>query len=53
MAFPHGVVPTIVPVDPTPLYEALAAVAIAAVLGDGQALEPDSRIRRVRRPELG
>jgi len=32
MTFPNGVVPTEVPVHPTPLYEALAAVAIAAVL---------------------
>jgi len=32
MAFPHGVVPTDVPVHPTPLYEALAAMAIAAIL---------------------
>lgn len=32
MTFPHGVVPTNVPVHPTPLYEALAAVGIAAVL---------------------
>ena len=32
MAFPTGVVPTDVPVHPTPLYEALAAVAIAALL---------------------
>jgi len=32
MTFPHGVVPTNVPVHPTPLYEALAAVLIAAVL---------------------
>ena len=32
MTFPHGVVPTTVPVHPTPLYEALAAVLIAAVL---------------------
>ena len=32
MTFPHGVVPTSVPVHPTPLYEALAAVMIAAVL---------------------
>jgi phosphatidylglycerol:prolipoprotein diacylglycerol transferase len=32
MTFPNGVVPTNVPVHPTPLYEALAAVLIAAVL---------------------
>jgi phosphatidylglycerol:prolipoprotein diacylglycerol transferase len=32
MTFPHGVVPTDVPVHPTPLYEALAAVVIAAIL---------------------
>ncbi|WP_116051463.1 prolipoprotein diacylglyceryl transferase [Amycolatopsis palatopharyngis] len=32
MAFPHGVVPTVVPVHPTPLYEAVAAFAIAGVL---------------------
>src|SRR5450631_1673456 len=32
MTFPNGVVPTTVPVHPTPLYEALAAVLIAAVL---------------------
>ena len=32
MTFPNGVVPTNVPVHPTPLYEALAAVAIATVL---------------------
>jgi len=32
MAFPNGVVPTSVPVHPTPLYEALAAVAIATLL---------------------
>ncbi len=32
MAFPDGVVPTDVPVHPTPLYEALIAVAIAAML---------------------
>ena len=32
MAFPHGVVPTTVPVHPTPLYEAITAVLIAAVL---------------------
>jgi phosphatidylglycerol---prolipoprotein diacylglyceryl transferase len=29
---PHGMVPTTVPVYPLPLYEALAAVLIAAVL---------------------
>jgi phosphatidylglycerol:prolipoprotein diacylglycerol transferase len=32
MAFPNGVVPTNVPVHPTPLYEALAAMVIAALL---------------------
>lgn len=32
MAFPNGAVPTMVPVHPTPLYEALAAFAIAGVL---------------------
>lgn len=32
MAFPHGTVPTLVPVHPTPLYEALAAFAIAIAL---------------------
>jgi len=32
MSFPNGIVPTDVPVHPTPLYEALAAVAIAALL---------------------
>ncbi|WNB86987.1 prolipoprotein diacylglyceryl transferase family protein [Cellulomonas sp. ATA003] len=32
MAFPNGVVATDVPVHPTPLYEALAALAIAAIL---------------------
>lgn len=32
MAFPHGVVAIDVPVHPTPLYEALAAIMIAAVL---------------------
>ena len=32
MTFAHGAVPTTVPVHPTPLYEALAAVGIAAVL---------------------
>ncbi|NMR19493.1 prolipoprotein diacylglyceryl transferase [Cellulomonas fimi] len=32
MAFPDGVVATGVPVHPTPLYEALAALAIAVVL---------------------
>ncbi len=31
-AFPNGVVPTDVPVHPTPLYEFLAALVIAAVL---------------------
>ena len=32
MTFPNGVVPTTLPVHPTPLYEALAAVLIAAAL---------------------
>jgi phosphatidylglycerol:prolipoprotein diacylglycerol transferase len=32
MTFPNGVVATDVPVHPTPLYEALAAVVIAAIL---------------------
>jgi len=32
MAFPNGVVPTNVPVHPTPLYEALGALVIAVVL---------------------
>ena len=32
MTFPNGVVPTNAPVHPTPLYEALAAVAIATLL---------------------
>lgn len=32
MVFPHGMVPTMVPVHPTPLYEALAAFLIAAIL---------------------
>jgi len=32
MTFPNGLVPTDVPVHPTPLYEALAAVVIAAAL---------------------
>jgi len=32
MTFPNGVVPTNVPVHPTPLYEALAAIVIATVL---------------------
>ena len=32
MNFPHGIVRTNVPVHPTPLYEARAAVVIAAVL---------------------
>ena len=32
MTFPNGVVPTSVSVHPTPLYEALAAVAIATLL---------------------
>ncbi|MGC5583167.1 prolipoprotein diacylglyceryl transferase [Ornithinimicrobium sp. W1665] len=32
MAFPNGVVPTDVPVHPTPLYEVAAAVLIVAVL---------------------
>lgn len=32
MSFPHGMVPTTVPVHPTPLYEAVAAFAIAGFL---------------------
>ncbi|HZW43609.1 MAG TPA: prolipoprotein diacylglyceryl transferase family protein, partial [Dermatophilaceae bacterium] len=32
MTFPNGVVPTNVPVHPTPLYEALAAIVIATIL---------------------
>jgi len=32
MTFPRGVVPSYVPVHPTPLYETLAAAAIAALL---------------------
>lgn len=32
MAFPHGTVPTMVAVHPAPLYEALAAFAIAGLL---------------------
>lgn len=32
MTFPHGMPPTMVPVHPTPLYEALGAFLIAAVL---------------------
>lgn len=32
MAFPNGVVPTTVPVHPTPLYEAIVAFAIAGLL---------------------
>ena len=32
MAFPHGTMPTSVPVHPTPLYEAVFAFALAAVL---------------------
>ncbi|MGV8965834.1 MAG: prolipoprotein diacylglyceryl transferase [Cellulomonas sp.] len=32
MTFPHGVVPTSVPVHPTPLYETLAAIVIAGAL---------------------
>jgi phosphatidylglycerol:prolipoprotein diacylglycerol transferase len=32
MAFPNGVVPTDMPVYPTPLYEAIAAFAIAGIL---------------------
>lgn len=32
MTFPNGVVATDVPVDPTPLYEALSALAIAGFL---------------------
>ena len=48
MTFPNGVVPTDVPVHPTPLYEALAAIAIAAALWAlGKALEPARGIRRL------
>ncbi len=36
MAFPHGTVPTTVPVQPTPLYEALVAFAFAGLLWWGQ-----------------
>ena len=32
MTFPSGVVPTLIPVHPTPLYESIAAVFIAAAL---------------------
>lgn len=32
MAFPNGTIPTTVPVQPTPLYEALIAFALAGVL---------------------
>ena len=32
MSFPHGTVPTTVPVQPTALYEAIAAFALGAVL---------------------
>lgn len=32
MRFPHGLVPTLVPVHPTPVYEFLGAAAIAAYL---------------------
>jgi phosphatidylglycerol:prolipoprotein diacylglycerol transferase len=32
MAFPNGMMPTVVPVHPTPLYEAIAAFAIAGLL---------------------
>ncbi|MGH3775964.1 MAG: prolipoprotein diacylglyceryl transferase [Pseudonocardiaceae bacterium] len=32
MAFPNGMVPTTVPVHPTPLYEAIAAFAVAGLL---------------------
>lgn len=32
MSFPDGVVPSLVPVQPTPLYEALAAFALAGLL---------------------
>lgn len=32
MAFPHGAVPSTVPVHPTPLYETIAAFVIAGVL---------------------
>jgi len=43
MAFPNGVVPTDVPVQPTPLYEALAAFALAVVLW---------KLQQRHRPEL-
>jgi phosphatidylglycerol:prolipoprotein diacylglycerol transferase len=32
MSFPHGLVPTVERVHPTPVYEFMAAMAIAAVL---------------------
>ena len=32
MTFPNGTVPTVIPVHPTPLYEAIAALAIAGLL---------------------
>ena len=32
MSFPHGLVPTTVPVQPTPLYELIVAVGITALL---------------------
>jgi len=32
MAFPHGTLPTTVPVHPTPLYEAIAAFVVGALL---------------------
>jgi phosphatidylglycerol:prolipoprotein diacylglycerol transferase len=32
MAYPHGIVPTLVPVHPTPIYEMLAMGLVAAVL---------------------
>src|SRR3954471_4026597 len=32
MAYPHGVVPTDVPVHPTPIYESLTMTAVALVL---------------------
>lgn len=41
MAFPNGVVATDIPVHPTPLYEVLAAVAIAGILvGLGRRWDP-------------
>lgn len=44
MSFPHGTVPTLERVHPTPLYEALAAFAIAAILWRlGDRLTPVAR----------